>query len=488
MISQDLERAARSDYDLVIAGGGIYGASLLLEASRHGLRCGLFEAGDFGGLTSWNSLRILHGGLRYLQSLDFGRFRQSVEARRWFARAFPDLVLPLPCLMPLYGRGLKRPAVMRAALLANDVLSHARNDGVAAALRIPRGRILDARATLAACPALPGGGLQGAALWHDYVLRSSERVLMEMLRWAASLGATAVNYAPVDDVETEAQRVTGVRVRSASTGVSCSVAARTVINCAGPQVGELAGARAGTVSSLFEPSLAFNLLLDAELPGDCAVAVSAPAAGAPVLFLVPRAAGLLAGTMHLPRPPGTDNAVPSEGEIAGFLAQIRAAVPALQVHSKDVRRVFAGLLPARAAGSAELAHQPKLVDHARSGGPQGLFSVSGVKFTTAPEVAARLLRMTGLVPAAPRMLEPGSPWPLSAATALLTDAARLWSTDADPLRETLRGVRREEAVSSIDDLILRRTNWGSTALDPDAVRGRIREIVPVDGERLETGT
>ncbi|MEJ2083967.1 MAG: FAD-dependent oxidoreductase [Acidobacteriota bacterium] len=108
MIERNPALFSRDSYDLLIIGGGIYGACLSLEASRRGLSSLVLERDDFGGATSWNSLRILHGGLRYLQHLDLKRFRESVAERRWFSFWFPELVRPLPCLMPLYGKSRGR--------------------------------------------------------------------------------------------------------------------------------------------------------------------------------------------------------------------------------------------------------------------------------------------------------------------------------------------------------------------------------------------
>ena len=96
-------------FDLVIIGGGIYGAMLQLYAAAAGLKSALIDRGDFGAETSFNSLRILHGGLRYIQSLDLRRSRESIREQRWFLGKFPDLVRPLPCLLPLYKRGWRRP-------------------------------------------------------------------------------------------------------------------------------------------------------------------------------------------------------------------------------------------------------------------------------------------------------------------------------------------------------------------------------------------
>jgi len=155
-------RAAERRYDLIVIGGGIHGVALCLEARLRGYRTLLLEKADFGNATSWSSLRIIHGGLRYLQSLDLPRFFQSVAERRWFLRHFPDLVRPLPCLMPLYGRGLRKPAVLRLALALNDGFSFGRNTGVAEQARLPGGRVLDASETAALFPHATGKACAGA--------------------------------------------------------------------------------------------------------------------------------------------------------------------------------------------------------------------------------------------------------------------------------------------------------------------------------------
>lgn len=121
----------------------MYGVALAMEASKRGLKNVVIEKKDFGWATTYNHLRTLHGGLRYLQNLDLPRFFESVRERHWFLRNFPGLVRPLPCLMPLYGQGVYRPSVFRAALALNDLLSWRRNQGVAAGQRLPAGTVLN---------------------------------------------------------------------------------------------------------------------------------------------------------------------------------------------------------------------------------------------------------------------------------------------------------------------------------------------------------
>ena len=233
-IKRDVAGAASSAFDLVIVGGGIYGTMLALEAGRRGKRALLLEKDDFGGATSLNHLRTVHGGLRYLQSLDLPRFFESVPERRWFLANFPALVRVLPCLMPLYGRGLKRASIMRAGLLLNDCLGLARNAGVAKAQCLPQGKVVGKRFLRNAFPQVDRKGLQGAALWYDAAMPEHQRLLMEILRWACDLGATALNYVQAESLLLQHGKVGGVLARDCQSGQRLEFRAPVVINAAGP--------------------------------------------------------------------------------------------------------------------------------------------------------------------------------------------------------------------------------------------------------------
>src|SRR5690349_4130260 len=204
LIERNLEEAESRVWDLLVIGGGIYGATLALEAARRGLAALVVERGGFGGETTWNSLRIVHGGLRYLQSLDLPRFYESVRERRWFLQSFPDLVRPLPCLMPLYdpprGGALRRPAVLRLALWINDLLSRER--------ALPQGRLLSVAETEELFPKVDRAGLRGGALWHDAVTTDPRRLVLEILGRACRSGAAALDR--VEAVELRGEELRAV--------------------------------------------------------------------------------------------------------------------------------------------------------------------------------------------------------------------------------------------------------------------------------------
>ena len=488
--------AASQPHDLIIIGGGIYGVMTALEAARRSLRPLLLERHDYGSATSWNSHRIVHGGLRYLQSLDFERFRTSVRERRWFLRHFPDLVEPLPCLMPLYGQGARRPGVLRAALLANHLLSRRRNDGLRHDRRIESGGVMTVPETRSLFPTVRAGGLRGGALWYDAVITDSQRVLIEALRWAAACGAHCLNYVKATGLRVEAGKVVGVDAVDNVDEATLRFDAPLVINCAGPWSGRLAGAFDRPTDELFRPSLAFNLLFDRAPPSEVAIAVSAPEAGAHTWFLYPRRGRIYAGTAHIPCAAGaanvscaadaanvscaagSDSATPTEQQVDTVIEELNAAAPGLELRRHQVLRVYSGLLPATAQGSTELASQPVIYDHGAHGGAAGLFSVSGVKYTTSRDVAEKTLRLVfgdleevgeaterppaQGIPTIPLAGEATQRPPAqgipSAGEAEADGAAAQGAVGQDP-GAALRRFADDEAVVHLDDLLLRRGDW-----------------------------
>lgn len=461
---RDPHGAASTTYDLLVVGGGFYGAMMTLEAARRGLSVLLVERDDFGGATSWSSLRIVHGGLRYLQSLNLSRFRESVAERGWFLRHFPDLVEPLPCLMPLYdpprGGRLRRSPIFRLALAANDLLASER--------QLPAGRILDTSSTSELFPDVDRRGLAGGALWHDAVMRDSQRVLVETLRWACRCGARVLNYTEATGLLLEAGRVTGLEAVDRETGERLELRGRMVINCAGPWARRLAAQLDRDLPELFRPVLAFNLLLDRQPLSSAALAVASSRQGAQTWFLLPWKGRVLAGTFYVPLERGEGGL--DDGHVSAFLAELNAAVPAWNVRRGEVIHVFQGRLPAEAEGSGVPLSRPVFHDHGSSGGPVGLFSVSGVKLTTARAVAEQALNRVfaargGRLPPPGPVERPAADPPLP-----LDELLRLASQDREAARANLRGLVERQSVVHLEDLLLRRTDWGLLPEGPVAAR------------------
>src|SRR4029079_14896157 len=132
------------------------------------------------------------------------------------------------------GGALRRPAVLAAALAANDRLSRQRNDGVCADRALPDGRMLGPGETAELFPGVDRRGLAGGALWHDAAMVDSERLVIELLAWACRCGATALNYVAAEELVVDCGRAAGERRGDRVTGEERTLAARRAVNCAGP--------------------------------------------------------------------------------------------------------------------------------------------------------------------------------------------------------------------------------------------------------------
>ena len=477
MIRRKPTDAAQNTFDLVVIGAGIHGVATALEAARRGLGVVVIDRSDFGGETSWNSLRILHGGLRYLQTFDLARFRESVRARSWYVREFPSLVEPFPCLMPLYGEGLRRKAMLRPVLALNEQL---RRIWSAAAERdlIPVSRVLSNDEVREWFPGVRTAGLRGGALWYDAYLPQPQRVLIEMLRRVAACGGEALNYMEaIGWVVDDDGRIGGVNVRDRLADTDLLLRSRAVLNCAGPWAHELDASAHSIRDRGHAPSLAFNLLLNRPLDSDAAVAVE-PVGGGRTYFLHPLGSRTLAGTFHAPAErPG---ATPTDRQISQFIDDLSAALPGFGVTRDDVLRVLAGTLPARHARTDDLATRDLWIDAGADGGPCGLFTLVGVKYTTAPLAARRAVDriMARCFPGGSRFAVGNRVEPEPRAVPGWPAFARISREEPERARALVRSIVAEESVTSVEDLLLRRSDWGLVPTEFDEAEHLVRSLYP----------
>lgn len=391
---------AGDSHDLIVAGGGIHGTVLALMAAERGLRTLLLDRGQPGQATSAAWFGILHGGLRYLQSLDVRRLRESVRSRRWFMQRFPDHVRPLPFLMPLYARGLKRAEVFRLAFLVDTVLTADRNRGVAA--HLAPGRVLGNDAVAELFAGVRRAGLKGGALWQEAVVPDGAALFAALVSEARAAGVEIRDGMEVTGALVEGDRIAGVTARDITvrdvTGAEASFHAPCVVNAAGPWSGALAQRLDPGAPALFHPALGFNLLLDRPPPAEVGLSLLPPEGGGAMLFVYPRGGQTFAGTWYAPwSSEATAGPEPPEEQVMAFLAALNAALPGLEAGPEHVTEITAGLLPACAPGGTDLTDSDLVHDHEAHGGPKGLYSLAGIKFTTAPDVARCFLASISVV-------------------------------------------------------------------------------------------
>src|SRR4051812_43198794 len=213
-------------FDAVIVGGGIIGAGIARDAALRGLKVAVLDRADFGGATTAASTRLIHGGLRYLQTLDIRLVRLDLRERETLLRIAPHLVKPLPFFLPFYDATILNRLTLRAGMTLYDALSYDKS--------LPPHRILNAREAAALEPALRPEGLSGGALYYDAQVSSPERLTLENILEARELGAVALNYADVSGAFRQDGQIGGVEVTDRLTGERARIHGRVVINASGP--------------------------------------------------------------------------------------------------------------------------------------------------------------------------------------------------------------------------------------------------------------
>ncbi len=400
-MNRNLTELTTHIYDLLIIGGGIYGACVAWEASLRGLSVALVEKADFGAATSANSLKIIHGGLRYLQNADFKRMRESIQERTTLMRIAPHLVHPLPVLIPTYGHGMKGKEALRLAMSLNDLISCDRNQIKDPQKHIPNGRVISKQECQGLLPGIPHQGLTGGAIFHDARVYNSERMTISFLRSAAKIGATIANYVEARGFLQQGNRITGIIARDSLSGNQFDIRAKTVVNTCGPWINRVLDL---VEESQYQPKIgltrAMNLIIRRPLCQNYAVGISnrninsVTNKGNRFLFMAPWRGQTIIGTNYAVWDGKPDDFQVSESDIQDFLQEINQAYPSANLTREDVSFIHGGLLPRigvnSKTGEPILAKHYQIYDSSPAG-LTGLISVMGVKYTTARDVAQKVV-------------------------------------------------------------------------------------------------
>ena len=486
---EELPALLEREWDVLVVGGGITGAGILLEAARRGLKALLVEQRDFAWGTSSRSSKLVHGGLRYLKQGQFALTRESVHERQALLADAAGLVEPQGFAFGDYaGRKPGRRQFM-LGLAIYDVM---------AGRRARRYLAADDFAMLA--PHVRRDGLQGGMLYQD-AKTDDARLVLRVLQEARRHGGVAVNYLGVASLLREGERVAGAVLHDGVGGGEPTVRARLVISATGAWADGLRG-QVGERPKL-RPLRGSHLLLPAwRLPLAQAVSLMHPRDGRPV-FAYPWEGVTLVGTTDVDHAGGLDNeAAITRGELDYLLAALHWQFPSLALGVEDVLATFSGVRPVIDSGRLDPSKEGR--EHALWL-ENGLLTVAGGKLTTFRAIALDALRRAApLLPGWQADLRPlpifDAVPPLSG-KALLLDAeqrARLLGRhgahaqalcDAAPdgelapipgtqtLWAQLRWGARNEDVQHLDDLLLRRTRLGlQLAGGALAIMPRLRAI------------
>ncbi|HEX6746759.1 MAG TPA: glycerol-3-phosphate dehydrogenase [Longimicrobium sp.] len=494
---------SREEFDLLVVGGGITGAAAARDAAGRGLDVALVDAGDFAGGTSSRSSRLVHGGLRYLETYDFALvFEASAERRRLLELA-PHLVHPLPFVFPVYRGGPTPWWMLQAGMWLYDALSLFRN--------IRRHRVLDPAEVAREEPGLRQDGLTGAAMYYDAAVDDA-RLTVANARGAHEAGAAVVSHAEVVGFLDDGRGVRGARVRDRVTGDEAEVRARVVLNATGPWSDAVRRLADASAKPRLRPTKGVHILVERGRIGNRhAITFQSPVDGR-VMFVLPWGDFTYVGTTDTDYA-GSPGDVRADAKDVDYLVRSANSVfPAAKLTAADVISTWAGLRPLLAPRKTGASESATSREHEIWWDRSGLLSIAGGKLTTyrvmAEQVvdrAARRLREkhkveSGISPTADLPLPgaPREPWDEFAARlgreaselALDPDVAqhlaRSYGEDAEALQGAIRRDRalgerilppfpyvwaevpnavRHEMAMTLDDLLVRRLHLFYEARD-----------------------
>jgi glycerol-3-phosphate dehydrogenase len=398
--SETIERLRRESVDVAVIGGGITGARVALEAARLGLRVALLEAGDFGGGTSSASSKLVHGGFRYLPMGDIALVRESQHERRvLMERVAPNLVRPLPFLLPVYQGSSRGPAAVTTGLLLYRALAG----------RGGRVQWVSRRTACTLVPALRRDGLRMSGVFDEAETIDS-RLVLATVKGAAKGGAMVLNHSRVIGLELRHNRGGAITVDAGGDGI-LDLRARHVVNAAGPWVDRVRRIDDPGAEPIVRLSKGVHLLLHSGEEWRAGVAV--PVDGGRVALGIPWQGMLMLGTTDTLFEGDPRDALVTEADVMCILDEASRFLPPEMLRTRDIRFQVAGLraLPIT-KGDTAAARRGHMIEVGRN----GMVSVAGGKLTTHRVIACDALRRLG-IPSLDRVAPddrrlPGTGWSL----------------------------------------------------------------------------
>lgn len=367
----DLVHCQNHPLDIIIVGGGITGAGTFLETSRRGYDVALFEQDDFASHTSSASSKLIHGGLRYLEMMDFGLVFESCRERKRLLKLAPDLVKPLKFTFPIFkGQRLGLWTVFAGTWLYS-ILALFRNIG--------RPKKLSATETLQQFPRINRREIVGSVQYDDASTIDSRLTLCTM-KTGVKLGGKAFNHVKVVEYLREGTRVVGVVVQDKISKKKFSMRAKWVVNTIGPW----------SDPNLIRLTKGVHIIVKGN-PFDIQTAITmlSPDDNR-VLFLIPWCGHTLIGTTDTDYH-GTPSDVRAEtSDLEYLLTIVRLYFPMVMIRKEDILSTFAGLRCLKHERETQPSHISR--EHIFYVKEPGVISIAGGKLTTFLSMGEQIVR------------------------------------------------------------------------------------------------
>ncbi|MDG3583198.1 glycerol-3-phosphate dehydrogenase/oxidase [Galbibacter pacificus] len=364
-------------FDLIVIGGGITGAGILLDAASRGLKTALVEKDDFASGTSSKSTKLIHGGLRYLKQFDFWLVREVGTERAVVHNLAPHLVIPEKMLLPLVEKGSYGKWLTSIGLKVYDILAQVEDDD--------QRKMLDKKEALALEPLLPKKILKGAGYYAEY-RTDDARLTLENIKTALQYNSTAINYTKVDDFLYEDKLVKGVCVTDAINGKKYNIRSKYVINATGPWVDDIRLMNNSKKGDSLHLTKGIHLVFPYEkLPVKQSIYFDVP--DGRMIFAIPRGKITYVGTTDTNYTEDKNEVFPDIADALYLIEAVNHMFPEINLTLNDIESSWAGLRPLiheDGKSPSELSRKDEIFVSST-----GLVSIAGGKLTGYRKMAER---------------------------------------------------------------------------------------------------
>jgi glycerol-3-phosphate dehydrogenase len=369
---ENIEKMQNQTFDLCIIGGGINGAGVARDAASRGMRVALVEGKDFASGTSSKSSKLIHGGIRYLENMEFHLVFEALNERTKLFEMAPHLVHPLRFMIPLYEDSRVGMFKMGLGMWLYDALS---------LFQAPElHERLDAEESLARMPSLQGDKLVGSYVYSDAYM-DDDRLVHETLRSAHEMDAVIANFVKATGAKFDSQgRIEAVECEDQLAKNNFKIRAKHVISCVGPWTDDLGHKILKDWKDILRPTKGVHLTFQkSRLPLSSAVVMGAEKSDR-IIFGIPRHEMVVIGTTDTDYKELPDNVVATPEDVKYLLQVVETYFPGAQITEKDIVATYAGVRPLVKDDSStegKTSREHTIIDDAR-----GVTLVAGGKYTT----------------------------------------------------------------------------------------------------------
>ncbi len=382
-------------YDLIVIGGGITGASVAYEAASRGLSVALLERSDYGSKTSAATSKLIHGGLRYLANMEFGLVRESLRERRVMENIAPNFVYPIANMIVSDRQFLtSRKNILKLGMILYDILSFDKKRTWDKSKELPCHSMLSKKDAIKLEPALDHDDLTGSLMYYDCISICPERLTLAFIKSAQACGADTANYMEVRGFINEGNAIGGVLVHDSLKNKTLQIKGKITVNCGGPWADKILCLSGNAAhKEVLRRSEGIHIITK-KIVNKNIIGTMTPSGRH--IFIIPWRGHSIIGTTDKEYIGNPDNWKITKKSIEELIHDLTSSFGGqIKVEYKDVLFCYGGLRPLvedQTESVYETSRKYEIYDNKKDGLDR-LITVEGGKYTTSRNLAEQVLKL-----------------------------------------------------------------------------------------------